>query len=221
MAGGIYALRNTVSGGFYIGSTNNFAYRRGYHFRRLRQGSHDNQRLQSSWNKYGEAAFEFVAVCLLDTPDLLVVEQRLLDRLYRHPRCYNLSRQANGSYASPEGIERIRRANASRRHSPETRAKMRAAHLGRPKTAEARAKMSAAKKGQPSPHRGRTHSAEVRERMRQAALRRPPRAPGRRHSDESRAKMSAAKMGNQYALGNRHSPETKAKIAAAHRTRGV
>ena len=211
--GGIYAVRNMVSGGFYIGSTNSFSRRWSYHRNRLARGAHDNQRLQRSWDKHGAVAFVFEPMCLVAPDDVLAVEQRLLDRLIAHPRCYNLSRQANGSHASPEGLERIRQANLGRTHSPETRAKI-AAGNRRPKTPEARAAMSAAKKGRPSPHRGKRMSAAARANIRAGAV-------GRRisrgwsHTDQSKAKMSAAKMGNAHALGHTHSDEAKAKIAAA------
>lgn len=58
----IYVIENTNSGKFYIGRTNDPAARKRGHFSELRRGIHGNPRLQASFNKHGEAAFEFKVV---------------------------------------------------------------------------------------------------------------------------------------------------------------
>lgn len=58
----IYIIENKNSGKFYIGRTNNPAARRRGHFSELRRGIHGNPRLQASFNKHGEQAFEFKVV---------------------------------------------------------------------------------------------------------------------------------------------------------------
>lgn len=58
----IYVIENKNSGKFYIGRTNNPAARKRGHFSELRRGVHGNPRLQNSFNKHGEQAFEFRVV---------------------------------------------------------------------------------------------------------------------------------------------------------------
>lgn len=58
----IYVIENKNSGKFYIGRTNNPAARKRCHFSELRRGIHGNPRLQASFKKHGESAFEFRVV---------------------------------------------------------------------------------------------------------------------------------------------------------------
>lgn len=58
----IYIIENKNSGKFYIGRTNDPAARKRGHFSELRRGIHGNPRLQASFNKHGEEAFEFRVV---------------------------------------------------------------------------------------------------------------------------------------------------------------
>lgn len=58
----IYVIENSVTGKFYIGRTNNPASRKRAHFSELRRNVHNNPRLQASFNKHGESAFEFKVV---------------------------------------------------------------------------------------------------------------------------------------------------------------
>lgn len=58
----IYVIENRNNGKFYIGRTNNPAARRRGHFSELRRGIHNNPRLQNSFNKHGEEAFDFKVV---------------------------------------------------------------------------------------------------------------------------------------------------------------
>ena len=59
MVGYIYRITNTKTNQHYIGQTIDINRRRRKHFRTLRDGQHDNPKLQASWNKYGEENFEF------------------------------------------------------------------------------------------------------------------------------------------------------------------
>lgn len=58
----IYIIENTNTGKFYIGRTNDPAQRKRAHFSELRRGAHGNPRLQYSFDKHGESAFEFKVV---------------------------------------------------------------------------------------------------------------------------------------------------------------
>ena len=114
MSGGIYLIRNAVSGREYVGSSANMRRRFVHHRNRLRAGAHHGPRLQRAWNLRGEAAFEFVVLELVADPaDLVAREQWHMDA--RRP-AYNTARAAG----SVLGIKR----------SPDTRARIAAALLG-------------------------------------------------------------------------------------------
>jgi len=66
----IYIIENSNTGKFYIGRTNDPAQRKRAHFSELRRGAHGNPRLQYSFNKHGEQAFEFKVVDSA-TPELI------------------------------------------------------------------------------------------------------------------------------------------------------
>lgn len=58
----IYIIENKNTGKFYVGRTNDPAARKRGHFSELRRGIHGNPRLQASFSKHGEGAFEFKVV---------------------------------------------------------------------------------------------------------------------------------------------------------------
>lgn len=83
MNSGVYTITNTINGKVYIGSTNNFKRRWNHHRDDLRHDKHVNPHLQSSWNKYGENAFEFSILEYLDNPDELIKTEQFWMDLYR------------------------------------------------------------------------------------------------------------------------------------------
>jgi group I intron endonuclease len=88
---GIYKIINVVNNKFYVGSAVNFSRRKARHFSELRHGKHNNRWLQASWNKYGEKAFVFVVVEVVqDKATLLEVENRWLKEHVGKKYCYNL-----------------------------------------------------------------------------------------------------------------------------------
>jgi group I intron endonuclease len=70
----IYVIENKNSGKFYIGRTNNPAARKRGHFSELRRGIHGNPRLQASFNKHGEDAFEFRVVDSAESSEIQAKE---------------------------------------------------------------------------------------------------------------------------------------------------
>jgi group I intron endonuclease len=110
--GGLYAIENIVTGGWYVGSTVNLRKRWILHRTLLRAGQHHSPYLQNSWNKHGEEVFRFVPIHVTDDKEEWVrLEQHFLDTL-KPP--YNVSPTAN--------------SNAGIKRSEETRARMRAAN---------------------------------------------------------------------------------------------
>ncbi len=84
MPSGIYAIVNTTNSKLYVGSAINLERRRVKHFAQLRADKHPSKHLQASFNKYGNAAFQFKALQELAEPsfdDLLACEQHWIDTL--------------------------------------------------------------------------------------------------------------------------------------------
>lgn len=75
----IYIIENKINGKFYIGRTGNPSQRKRAHFSELRRGAHSNPRLQNAFNKYGEAAFDFRVVEVVDE---LFVQQKEKEWFY-------------------------------------------------------------------------------------------------------------------------------------------
>ena len=96
--GGIYKIINTANGRLYIGSSMLFKTRRAQHLNSLRKGTHHNKYLQSDFLQYGEVAFEFCVVEVVDDAhqNRLLVEQGYIDKFFDQQNlCYNISPKIN------------------------------------------------------------------------------------------------------------------------------
>jgi group I intron endonuclease len=209
MSFGIYQILNTGNGKRYVGSTGDvFLSRWKNHRCALRKGRHDNPKLQSAFNKYGENAFEFSILEEVTIRDeVLVVEQRYLDTYVRWGFDYNL----NSIAAKPP-------STTGRKHSEEAKAKISAANTGHKHSEETKEKMGVANIG--TKHRlGKKHSEEAKSKMSSTRI-------GRKPSEETKSKMSATRMGHKQPeevkeklrianIGKKHSEETKAKLRKA------
>ena len=112
MWSGVYKIHNRENNRLYIGSSWNINVRWDTHKTELRHNKHANEYLQRAWNLYGEAAFKFSVVELVDErKDLLQAEQFWLD-YYRsyEPECgYNIARFAHSSLGIKRSPESCRR----------------------------------------------------------------------------------------------------------------
>lgn len=115
---GVYAIKNSVDGRTYIGSSKDLVHRRCHHFWQLSKGIHHNSFLQRAYDKYGLDAFSFVVLEYCFVESLLDREQFYLDSI---KDIYNIRGTAGGG---PE---------AGFRHSLATRKKMRQSALKRAK----------------------------------------------------------------------------------------
>lgn len=96
---GIYGIRNKVNDHIYVGSASKWFNDRWYdHKAQLRSNTHKNVYLQRAWNKYGEGAFEFTIIEVLDgtKEEILEVEQYYLDVFVGQEFCYNMNPKATG-----------------------------------------------------------------------------------------------------------------------------
>jgi hypothetical protein len=73
---GIYSITNTVTGRVYIGSTMKFCTRWTAHRTSLRGDRHPNRQLQADWNRYGEQAFTFEIVEVVENFSLLLSKEK-------------------------------------------------------------------------------------------------------------------------------------------------
>jgi len=151
---GIYCLFNVVTGKGYIGSATNLVNRKSKHFQSLRKGKHHSQKLQRSFNRYGETAFEFRRLMLCAKEHLLFYEQRFFDIAPAHLMSYNVLRIAGSHFGAKRSAETKAKISLGRKgkglgwkHTSEHRAYMSAVMKGRVITPQARVKLSAALTG--------------------------------------------------------------------------
>lgn len=219
MASGIYRIVNLSNGKAYIGSAVSLERRKRDHFRELAAGTHYNQRLQRSWNKYGPEVFRFeVLEVVEDKARLTQIESTLIERhsTFKSKFGYNICRTGRSAL----GVVR----------TPETRAKMSAAQKGRVCSAQTRANMSASRRGKPFSEERKARLRGIKRSPKYcaaAAERLKARLPlsaeimakisasltGRAVSAESRAKMSQAAKGNTSALGHSKSKAYRVELS--------
>lgn len=152
---GIYYIENIINDKIYIGSSSNIEKRIANHRNCLRKQMHTNPRLQNSWDKYGEQAFDFGVVEIVALEDLAIVEQLYIDLLNTtddqvgYNICTLVGRPPSlkGKPKSPEHIAKVAASQVGRTYSPETKLKMAEAQRGKKASEASRLKMSIARKG--------------------------------------------------------------------------
>lgn len=171
----LYTIVNSVNGHRYFGSTVDFRARVFSHLSDLRRGKHMNSHLQRAWNKYGEPAFKFGIVCIVeDVQQLLDCEQAWLDNWFpEYNMCHEVRSSRLGIKCSSETIakmrsskafisedtrNRIRNARLGTKASPETKLKMSLKRAGVPLSSEHRRRISAGLKGVP---KSESHKAKL------------------------------------------------------------
>lgn len=179
---GIYMLVNKVTGKTYIGSSRDCERRKMEHITRLRRGVHINSKLQASWNKHGEAAFEFIVVfTVLNVDSIEHIEQHFLDEADAVANGYNLAPTAGntaGWIAPPETRKRMSEAAKKRDHSVQVAA-MSKATRGRKRPQDEIDRIQATRRANAKPT-----TAETRSKMATSARARS------RYSDADRAEMA-------------------------------
>ena len=138
---GIYRITNTITGQSYIGKTTlNFGDRWDSHRALLRAHKHFNSRLQESWIKFGEDAFEFDAVEILqDSSTIDKLEQKHICDCRLKGLSFNVQSGGQCGFSTqPMSSETKAKIGAKnrvrmlgRKASEETRRKMSEAHKRR------------------------------------------------------------------------------------------
>ncbi|MDE3023716.1 MAG: GIY-YIG nuclease family protein [Pseudomonadota bacterium] len=151
----IYKIFNKISQKCYVGSTRNLMRRITKHKNELKYGRHHAYKLQQSWDKHGEPAFEFIVLEYIENTqisqeDLFAREQFWIDSLDSYNKGYNSSPLAD----SMQGVqkcdiikEKHKKGREGYKHSEKTKQKIGAAHKGRKKSPEQIEKMREANLG--------------------------------------------------------------------------
>lgn len=187
----IYVIFNIINDKCYVGQAVVKNKRWKNHKIALRTNSHENQHLQSSYNKYGADVFVFMVLeNLWSISDLDIREQYWMDKLKPE---YNKNPQAG----SAKGFK----------HSEETKLKWSKQRKGKKRSEEAKQNIKDGWK-----KRGPV-SEQAKENMRKAQL-------GKKQSEATKIKKSWSLLGNKNNVGKIRSKsmseDTKKKIGAAN-----
>jgi group I intron endonuclease len=226
----IYCIKNIISGRVYVGSAaRGAAHRWKSHRSQLRNNIHTTK-LQRSWNKHGEAAFEWsILEDVDDLTHLLKREQFWIDEL--HAACPRRGLNSSPTAGNCMGTK----------HSDETKEKWSTQRRGVSKAPTHRKAIGDAQKGKiiSAAHRTLASEAtrryfeehpEARERMREVGRKNGLAGKGRKYNQEVRANFSEARK-KAWAdpekrlrmtagqVGRRASQETRAKMSAIRKGR--
>lgn len=185
---GIYAIKNTLNGKFYVGSSLDVRRRWYDHRARLRRGTSAETKLLNSWKRHGTEAFVFM---FLEQ----VQENRLLEREQFWAEVLRATDEHRGLNVLSPSQRIYAPSRLGRKHTDATKRKMSEAHLGKVFSIEHRINLSLSQKG--LRHRSPEHRAKL-----SASLR------GRIMSPEAIEKTAAAHR------GKRRPNEIKEKISA-------
>jgi len=95
---GVYGILNTITGKWYIGSSILLSKRMGVHLRDLRKGTHHSTKLQRSYNKHGETAFEFRVLLTCSKDQVEFFENRAIKGFDSYVNGYNVAPEAKGGF---------------------------------------------------------------------------------------------------------------------------
>lgn len=164
---GVYVIRNTITGKVYVGSAIRIDARWRLHLKNLREGNHHSWPLQVSWNKHGEAAFQFeVLEFLSDKKDTVSREQHWMDALgVGDPKkSYNLAPKAGsqlGIKRRPESIEKLRAATTGKKRTPEFCEFMRSITIGVKQSEQTKARRALSMRGKSFPTKRKMQYADA------------------------------------------------------------
>jgi group I intron endonuclease len=144
---GIYGIKNSENGKWYIGQSVRMMRRKTAHFVDLRCGRHGNEYLQRAFLKYGEQCFEFHIIEEGIPESVLDVRERAWIEYYKsndRDHGYNLDSggQGSGRHHSEETKAKISCANSGRKWTKEQRERFSRVCIGRKPSEDTRRKLS-------------------------------------------------------------------------------
>ena len=172
MKSGIYHIKNTISNGIYFGRSVNVPDRLLHHRQQLRRNVHVNKRLQRSWNKHGEQAFEFKMIWEEAPENLEELEGLILETAWGSERLFNHHSLSAGGFMpnnklgcfprSEETKKKMSIAFTGREFSEQHKEKISISRRGFKASQETKDKMSAARLGKERPQSWHDKMAEYR-----------------------------------------------------------
>jgi len=212
----IYKIVNVVTEDFYVGSAVKPKRRKWEHWAALKKGTHHCVALQAAWNTFGEDAFEFEVIELVENEaQLLLVEDTHLLQHAGRTHCYNTALTTQQPASSTPSVRAKIKAAMQRLYVD----KEKHPRFGKKHSKETKNKLSVSRTGKAAGTKhyryGQTVSPEVREKI-GAAQRGKPKATGRTVSEEGRSKIKAnieAGRSHKHWAGRTHTDEAKAKIS--------
>ncbi len=213
---GMYEIKNTETNKRYIGVSINIPRRRKQHFSALNQGTHQNSKLQSEWDKYGRERFTFEVKELCKRSELLRLEQETINSCKEEGvDIYNedtFPPSRVGTKLSEEHKRKIGEANKGHAVSLEARKKISDANKERVYTEKQLQRYAEINRRLAEKRKGKFHHSEESKQKMSDAIK------GRKHSEESKQKMSAIRKGKSLGeenpfYGKEHSDEVKKQMS--------
>ncbi len=145
---GVYLIKNTKTGKYYVGSSVNIQIRWANHKTLLKSGRHTNSILQADYNLFGAEIFEYSILELIDSPEIetiRIAEQKWTDQLNACDLLigYNIIPDSQHKFVSEQTKERMRKSKLGKKLSPEHSASISKGLKGREIKLDHRAKISA------------------------------------------------------------------------------
>lgn len=134
---GVYVIRHSASGGFYIGSTVNYIHRQRQHLSNLQQNTHENKNLQRLYSDSPGLTWEFTQCN--DRESALLLEESMIRQHWGNPKLCNIAFGKSGWHAGtmPDEVrQKIADSQTGKKHSVETKALMSTQRRGKQKTTE-------------------------------------------------------------------------------------
>ena len=163
---GIYLITCTKPNGdrlYYAGQSSHCKRRKLEHFGALRRGNHNNQFMQRTFNKYGEASFTFDVVETCLPHHLNERESAWVKPLAGLPFSFNIAIEPGATTRGLKHSEEARHSNSlkhtGKRHTEETKRRIAQAQLGTkrgPASEERKKKISEAQIGSKNHMYGKT-----------------------------------------------------------------
>ncbi len=148
----IYKITNILNNKIYVGSAKDFHVRKLKHLNFLRNGKHHCIHLQYAYNQYGENAFEFSIIEIVENATKLIErEQYWLDitKCYVREIGYNISPTAGntlGTKRTPDQRLKLSASQRGHKHTEQTKLKWSEQRTGKSHSPEAIENMRKSKK---------------------------------------------------------------------------
>ena len=159
---GVYIIKNIKTHKSYVGSSFDIYKRWARHKNDLKKNIHHSEKLQNSYNKYGENSFVFLlAESATKEKQMMEIEQKWIDMLSCVEKGYNINPFAGLVGRMPKTEDhkkKIGQAHKGRKLSEESKEKIRQKAIGRkigPMSDAMKKKLSDAKKGWKMPEEGK------------------------------------------------------------------